>query len=336
MSVLRRLVASFDLFTVGILACVALGLVLPCRGAAAEAFKGLTNAAIVLLFFLYGVKLSRKSVIEGFLHWRLQTVVFFFTFVFFPLFIPLTRPLVEPLVGASLFMGLVYVACLPSTVQSSIAFTSVAGGNVPAAVCAASFSSLMGVFLTPFLVSLLFATNGGGMDVGLESVVKICLQVLLPFVLGQLSQRWLRTWVHAHKKLIGYNDKGTIWLVVYTAFSDATAGGYWSQLHWPQLVGLILACLLLLCCIHATTYGVSRLLGFKRADRITIVFCGSKKSLAVGAPMMLAIFGTLDNNLLLPLMIFHQVQLMTCAHLAKVWQARGAAAHPLAGHGNCP
>lgn len=330
MHLLRRLFASFDLFTMGILTCVVLGLVLPCHGEGAEVFKGLTNAAIVLLFFLYGVKLSRKSVIEGFLHWRLQAVVFFFTFVFFPLFIPLTRPLVEPLVGGALFMGLVYVACLPSTVQSSIAFTSVAGGNVPAAVCAASFSSLMGVFLTPFLVRLLFATTGGGLEVGLDSVVKICSQVLLPFVLGQLSQRRLRTWVHTHKKLIGYNDKGTIWLVVYTAFSDATAGGYWSQLHWQQLGGLILSCLGLLCCIHATTYGVSRLLRFKRADCITIVFCGSKKSLAVGAPMMLAIFGTLDNNLLLPLMIFHQVQLMTCAHLAKMWQRRGAAAHPLA------
>lgn len=320
MSFLRKIFAFLDLFTMGILACAGLGLVLPCHGAGTTFFEGLTNAAIVLLFFLYGVKLSRKSVIEGFLHWRLQAVVFFFTFVFFPLFIPMTRPLLEPLVGASLFMGLVYVACLPSTVQSSIAFTSVAGGNVPAAVCAASFSSLLGVFLTPFLVSLLFATNGGGMEVGLDSVVKICSQVLLPFVLGQLAQRWLRPWVHAHKKLIGYNDKGTIWLVVYTAFSGATAGGYWAQLEWQQLGGLIAACLGLLCCIHATTYGVSRLLGFSRADRITIVFCGSKKSLAVGAPMLLAIFGTLDNNLLLPLMIFHQVQLMTCAHLAKMWK----------------
>lgn len=324
MNFLRKIFASFDLFTTGILTSVVLGLALPCHGAGAEVFKGLTNAAIVLLFFLYGVKLSRKSVVEGLLHWRLQAMVFFFTFVFFPIFIPLMRPLMEPLVGASLFLGLVYVACLPSTVQSSIAFTSVAGGNVPAAVCAASVSSLMGVFLTPFLVSLLFATNGGGAEVGPDAVVKICSQVLLPFVLGQLSQRWLRAWVHSHKKLIGYNDKGTIWLVVYTSFSDATAGGYWGQLHWQQLGGLILACFLLLCCIHATTYGVSRLLGFSREDRITIVFCGSKKSLAVGAPMMLAIFGSLDNNLLLPLMIFHQVQLMTCAHLAKIWQPKGA------------
>lgn len=321
---LRRLGAAVDVFTAGILSCVLLGLLLPCRGEAAVLFRWVTHAAIVLLFFLYGVKLSRQSVVEGLLHWRLQAMVFFFTFVFFPIFIPLARPLCEPLIGSALFMGLVYVACLPSTVQSSIAFTSVAGGNVPAAVCAASVSSLLGVFLTPFLVSLLFATGGSGAAVGVDSVLTICSQVLLPFVLGQLAQRWLRPWVLSHKQLIGCNDKGTIWLVVYTSFSEATAGGFWHQLQWQQLGGLILTCFLLLCVIHATTYVSSLLLGFSREDRITIVFCGSKKSLAVGAPMMLALFDSADNNLLLPLMIFHQVQLMTCAHLAKMWRRAGA------------
>lgn len=324
MSLLRKFFSFFDLFTSGILIAVALGLLLPCHGGGAVFFSWLTNAAIVLLFYLYGIKLSRQSVIDGLLHWRLQTLVAFFTFIFFPVFMTLVRPVFEPLIGGALYMGLIYVACLPSTVQSSIAFTSVAGGNVPAAVCSASVSSLIGVFITPFLVSLLFATGNGGADVGLDNVLTICEQILLPFILGQCSQRWLRTWVQGHKKLIGYNDKATIWLVVYTAFSGATAGGYWSQLQWSQLGGLLFTCFAMLCIIHATTYTTARLLGFNREDRITIVFCGSKKSLAVGAPMMMAIFGTLDNNLLLPLMMFHQVQLMTCAHLARLWHPKGA------------
>lgn len=323
MSLLRRLTSFFDVFTGGIFLCVLLGLLLPCSGRGAVFFDGLTNAAIVLLFYLYGVKLSPRSVLDGLLHWRLQAMVAFFTFVFFPLFILSTRPLFEPFIGLPLSMGLLYVACLPSTVQSSIAFTGVAGGNIPAAVCAASVSSLIGVVLTPFLVSLLFATQGGGAEVGLDNVLNICRQILLPFVLGQLSRPWLSTWVLRHRKLIGYNDKATIWLVVYTAFSAATAGGYWAQLQWGQLGGLLLTCFLLLCIIHATTYFSSLWLGFNRADRITIVFCGSKKSLAVGAPMMMAIFGALDNNLLLPLMVFHQVQLMTCAHLARHWHRAG-------------
>ncbi len=320
MNVWQRLCARADRFTVGILMAVFLGLCLPCRGAGACVFEGVTNAAIVLLFFLYGVKLSRRSVVEGLLHWRLQLMVFFFTFVFFPLLIPLMRPAFEPLVGAGLYMGLVYVACLPSTVQSSIAFTSVAGGNVPAAVCSASVSSLLGVFLTPLLVGILFSTDGSGAEVGGDTVVKICSQILLPFVLGQLSQHWLQNWVTRHRSLIGWNDQATIWLVVYTSFSKATSQGYWGQLDWFHLVGLIVVCLVLLCVVHCCTYFSSKWLGFKKEDRITIVFCGSKKSLAVGAPMMMAIFGHLDNNLLLPLMIFHQVQLVTCAHLARMWQ----------------
>ena len=324
MGVVRKLLAQADVFTTGILTSLLLGIVVPCHGDGATFFDGLTHAAIILLFFLYGVKLSRKSVVEGLLNWRLQSVVFAFTFVFFPLLIPLLRPVLEPLVGGALFMGLVYVACLPSTVQSSIAFTSVAGGNVPAAVCSASVSSLLGVFLTPFLVSLFFATEGSGNQVGLDTVLKICYQILLPFVAGQLSQPLLRPWVLRHKTLIGWNDKSTIWLVVYTAFSNATSGGYWEKLNPMQLGGLVIACLLILSLTFLATWHSSKLLGFKREDSITIVFCGSKKSLAVGAPMMLAIFGTLDNNLLLPLMVFHQVQLMLCAHLARRWQ-RGAA-----------
>ena len=320
MDVVRKILSYFDIFTTGILTSLGLGILIPCHGDGAIFFDGLTNAAIVLLFFLYGVKLSRKSVVEGLLNWRLQSMVFAFTFVFFPVTIPLLRPLLEPMVGGALFMGLVYVACLPSTVQSSIAFTSVAGGNVPAAVCSASVSSLLGVFLTPFLVSLLFATDGSGTQVGLDTVLKICYQILLPFVAGQLSQPLLRKWVLGHKTIIGWNDKTTIWLVVYTAFSNATSGGYWDKLQAAQLGGLVVACLIILCLTFAATWYSSKLLGFKREDCITIVFCGSKKSLAVGAPMMMAIFGTLDNNLLLPLMVFHQVQLMLCAHLARRWR----------------
>lgn len=323
MSAVLRIFARADRFTVGIVISVILGLLLPCTGRVAEGFDWLTNAAIILLFYLYGVKLSRESVLAGLLNWRLQLVVFGFTFVFFPIAMPLLRPLFEPLVGGALFMGLVYVACLPSTVQSSIAFTSVAGGNVPAAVCSASVSSLLGVFLTPMLAGMLFSgANAGGADVGLDTVLKICYQILLPFILGQVSRPLLRNWVAEHKGLIKWNDQGTIWLVIYTSFSGATANGYWQMLEFHYLLGLIVVCSLFLCITFAATYYSSKWMGFSREDRITIVFCGSKKSLAVGAPMMLAIFGELDNNLLLPLMVFHQVQLMACAQLARIWQKK--------------
>lgn len=314
--ILRKL----DRFTTGIILAVLLGLLLPCTGTAAQAFGWLTTAAITLLFFLYGVKLSRKSVLEGLLHWRLQALVVFSTFILFPLLIPVLRPVLEPLVGAALFGGLLYVACLPSTVQSSIAFTSVAKGNVPAAVCSASVSSLLGVVLTPFLAGLLFSTAAtAGAEIGLETVSNICIQILLPFIAGQLAQPWLRPAVHKHAPLIKLNDQLTIWLVVYTAFSNATANQYWGQLGISRLLGLIAACTIVLLLVQGIIHLLCRLFRFNRQDSIAILFCGSKKSLAVGAPMMMAIFGTFDNNLLLPLMVFHQVQLMLCSWLANRW-----------------
>ena len=310
-------------FTSGILISIVLGLLLPCHGGVATGFGYVTEAAIILLFFLYGVKLSRHAVWEGITHWRLQGLVLFFTFAFFPLITGLCSPLLSPLVGAPLYAGMLYVACLPSTVQSSIAFTSVAGGNVPAAVCSASISSLLGVFFTPLLVSLVFAhDSAAGASVGLSAVLTISYQILLPFALGQFVQARLKPWVEAHKPLISLNDQLTIWLVVYTSFSSATVQGYWQQLDSLHLAGLIAVCLILLGIIQLSIYAVCKLLRFNLADSITILFCGSKKSLAVGAPMMLAIFGTLDNNLLLPLMVFHQVQLMLCAHLAARWHKK--------------
>lgn len=310
-----------DVFTGGIILSILLGLFLPCSGLAGSAFSRLTELAIILLFFLYGVKLSRRSVLQGILHWRLQLLVLLSTFALFPIAVSLSRPLLELLVGPALFAGLLYVACLPSTVQSSIAFTSIAGGNVPAAVCSASISSLVGVFATPLLVGILFSLDGaGGASVGLDAVLTISYQILLPFVLGQLSQRWLADRASRHRSLIAANDRLTIWLVVYTSFSSATVQGYWQRLDMRHLLGLIAASLLLLLVIQLIIWLTCRLLRFNRPDSITILFCGSKKSLAVGAPMLLAIFNCADNNLLLPLMVFHQVQLMVCARLAAHWQ----------------
>ncbi len=309
-----------DAFTLGVILSILLGLFVPCRGVVAVGFDWLTNAAIVLLFFLYGVKLSRRSVVEGILHWRLQTLVLLSTFVLFPVVVWLGRGVLESLVGTALFSGMLYVACLPSTVQSSIAFTSIAGGNVPAAVCSASISSLFGVVLTPLLVGVLFSMDHvQGARVGLEAVLTISYQILLPFALGQWVQRLLKPWADRHRLLIATNDRFTIWLVVYSSFSSATVQGYWAQLSWVQLTGLVVASLILLSAVQLIIWCVCHLLHFCHADSVTSLFCGSKKSLAVGAPMMLAIFGKLDNNLLLPLMIFHQVQLMVCSNLAGRW-----------------
>ncbi|SFS17553.1 solute carrier family 10 (sodium/bile acid cotransporter), member 7 [Dyella sp. OK004] len=306
-----------DRFTCALIVTVVTASLLPCRGAAASVFNVLTDAAIALLFFLHGAKLSREAVLAGMTHWRLHLTVLASTFVLFPLLGVLLRPLLAPLVTPDLYMGVLFLCALPSTVQSSIAFTSMARGNIPAAICAASASSMLGIFITPLLVGLMMESHGqGGMT--WDALGAIVLQLLVPFVAGQVAQRWIGDWVNRHRGMLAYVDQGSILLVVYTAFSAAVLQGLWKQTPLPVLGGLLVVNVILLAlALLATRYG-SRALGFNRADEITIVFCGSKKSLASGVPMAKVLFaGHPLGMIVLPIMLFHQIQLMTCAVLAR-------------------
>jgi len=311
-----------DRFTCALIVTVALATVLPCRGGAASVFEVLTDAAIALLFFLHGAKLSREAVVAGATHWRLHLTVLTSTFALFPLLGLLLRPLLAPLVTPELYLGVLFLCALPSTVQSSIAFTSIARGNVAAAICSASASSLLGIVITPLLVGLMLESHGqGGMS--WDAIGSIVLQLFVPFVAGQVAQRWIGGWVAKHRGLVSYVDQGSILLVVYTAFSAAVLQGLWKQVPLPVLGGLLVVnAVLLAIALLVTRYG-ARALGFERADEITIVFCGSKKSLASGVPMAKVLFaGHPLGAIVLPIMLFHQIQLMTCAVLARRYAAR--------------
>lgn len=313
-----------DNFTLCLIATVITASVLPCQGHVAVAFDWLTNLAIALLFFLHGAKLSREAVIAGMTNWRLHLTVLASTFVLFPLLGLLLKPLLLPLVTPALYVGILFLCTLPSTVQSSIAFTSIARGNVPAAVCSASASSLIGIVVTPLLTGLVVHAHGQG-GLSWHSVGDIVLQLFVPFVAGQIAQRWIGGWVQRHRPLIGLVDQGSILLVVYTAFSAAVLQGLWKQLPLPVLGGLLIVnAVLLAIALLITRYG-SRALGFSREDEITIVFCGSKKSLASGVPMANVLFPAHALGMIvLPIMLFHQMQLMTCAVLARQYANRTA------------
>ncbi|MFR6579625.1 MAG: bile acid:sodium symporter family protein, partial [Klebsiella pneumoniae] len=219
-------------------------------------------------------------------------------------------------VDPMLYSGFIYLCILPATVQSAIAFTSLAGGNVAAAVCSASASSLLGIFVSPLLVGVLMNLHGAGGS--LEQVGKIMLQLLLPFVLGHLSRPWIGDWVAKHKKWIGKTDQTSILLVVYSAFSEAVVNGIWHKVGLGSLLFIVVVSLVLLAIVIAVNVFVARRCGFNKADEITIVFCGSKKSLANGIPMANILFPTsILGIMVLPLMIFHQIQLMVCAVLAR-------------------
>jgi solute carrier family 10 (sodium/bile acid cotransporter), member 7 len=307
-----------DGFTLAIIATVALASVLPCHGVGATIFSGLTTLAIAVMFFMQGARLSRDAVIAGLGQWRLHAVILCSTFVLFPLLGFGFRALFPHLVSPPMLIGLLYICLLPSTVQSSIAFTSIAHGNVPAAICAATFSTLIGVILTPILASLMLNTHGGGHGGGLGAIGSIFIELLLPFILGQALRPWIAGWAQRNRNILKYTDRGSIILVVYTAFSAAVMRGIWHELPLSGFAEIIISnAILLALVLLITTFG-SRALGFGRAEEIAIVFCGSKKSAATGVPMANVLFGASTVGLIvLPLIIFHQMQLMVCAILAK-------------------
>lgn len=304
-----------DPFIVLLLGTVGLAALFPARDTAADVASGASTAAIALLFFLYGARLSTREAIAGFKHWRLHVTVLASTFVVFPLLGLAARGLVPVLLTHSLFTGLLFLTLVPSTIQSSIAFTSIARGNVPAAICAGSFSSLAGIVITPLLAAALLGGSGGGFSA--DSLIKIVLQLLVPFVAGQVLRPWVGGFITRHKKVLGLVDRGSILLVVYTAFSEGMVQGIWHQVSPLRLGGLLVVEAALLGVMLLLTWYGSRALGFTREDRIAIQFAGSKKSLASGLPMASVLFGAHASLAVLPLMLFHQMQLMVCAVIAK-------------------
>ena len=319
-----------DNFTLSLLATVALASLLPASGQVARAFEWITTGAIALLFFLHGAKLSREAVVAGLMHWRLHLVVVGTTFVLFPALGLLLKPLLLPLVTPALYTGVLYICVLPATVQSAIALTALARGNMPAAICSASASTMLGVLITPLLVNLI-VQPGGDAHQSFDAVGRIVLQLMVPFIIGHMARPLLASTMKRWSPVLRLVDQGSILLVVYTAFSAAVIEGLWRQVPLRSLAGLLVVCAVLLAIVLTFTTWTARRLGFSKEDEITIVFCGSKKSLASGVPMAKVLFAApAVGAIVLPLMVFHQMQLMVCAVLAQRYARRPDAQAPAA------
>ncbi len=305
-----------DNFTIALAATVVLASVLPASGQFGDILDKITSGVIVMLFFLHGSKLSRSAIWAGISHWRLHLVVTLTTFAFFPLLGWLAQPLLKHLLPSELVFGVLFLCTLPATVQSAIALTTLSRGNIPAAICSASGSTLMGIVFTPLLVGILLAQDA---SIGnpLESIGKIALQLLLPFALGH----WLRPWTSGFLQKAGSNikllDQGSILLVVYAAFSGSVVAGLWKQLPWTALLMLVLVCAGLLMCAMFWCIWISRRLSFDASDEATILFCGAQKSLVSGIPIANVLFpAAIVGPMVLPIMLFHPMQLMVSAVIA--------------------
>lgn len=319
---MKKLLSLLDPYIGLMLAMVALAAALPVHGKGAAIAATTADAAIVFLFFLYGTRLSPRAAIAGLVQWKLHIAVLLCTFALFPaLGLGLTR-LVTGALPPSLLVGVLLLCLMPSTVQSSIAFTSIARGNVAAALCAASLSNLLGVFISPLLVGWL--VHASGVVLSFDVFRDIMLQLLAPFLAGQLARPWIGEWIQRNKQILGYADRGAILLIIYVAFSKGVVENIWSEVAVADLMVLIAILTLLLAVVLLLTGFIGRrLMSLPIEDEIVLQFCGSKKSLASGLPIASLLFtGPQLGLILLPLMLFHQIQLIVCAILARRYAAR--------------
>jgi len=316
-----------DNFTLTLFTVVLLATFAPIDGRIAQELNRFTDVAIAALFFLHGARLPRESVVAGLLHWRLHGVIIACTFFLFPLLGLMLRPLSGTLLTPELYIGVLLLCCLPSTVQASVAFTAMAGGNVPAAVCAAALSSLLGVFLTPLLMSILAGSQGALSDPW-QAASAIVMQLLVPFVIGHLLRPWIGPWVLRQRALLRYTDQGIILLVVYAAFAQAVNEGLWHSTPLTSLLVAAFVAVLLLAFVIPLITWLARRLRFSTHDEIPIVFCGSKKSLISGVPIARVLFADAGlGAIVLPLMIYHQLQLILCALVAQRYARKQQPTH---------
>jgi len=323
---LRRALLLIDRFLAAILLTVAFASVLPARGETAAVFSWLTDGGIMLLFFLHGAKLSPEAALAGARHWRLHAMVFASTFVLFPLLAVSFHRLAPELLPPALWAGFILMSALPSTIQASIAFTSVAGGNVSAAICSASASNLIGTILAPLIAGMLLAQSA---PLSADAMLAVVMKLLAPFLAGQLLRPWVGAWISRHRLVLRSVDYGSILLIVYTAFSAGVVNGIWQQVGVAQLVRLVAMNAMLLAIVMTTLTFASRRLGFSRPDEIAIVFCGSKKGLAAGVSIATVLFAGHAGLAIIPIMLFHQIQLMVCASLARRYASRREMAEPV-------
>lgn len=322
---LRRLVPDkFVLFLIG---AILLAWFAPVSAAPAATVDVVTYAAIFALFFLHGARLPREALIAGFADVKLHVTILAITFGLFPLFGSLLLLAAPDLFDPMIWTGILFLCVVPSTVQSSIAYTSMAGGNVAGAVAAAAFSNMAGVLVTPLLASLLLGAHDAA--ISLTGIGRIFALLFLPFIIGHLARPWVLPWIERWPALTTIVDKGTILLAVYGAFSAAVSDQIFARVPGTQIVALLAVCLGLLALILGSGYALGRLGGFDRGSRAAILFCGSVKSLASGAPMAKVLFpGAATALVLVPVMLYHTLQLLICASIAGALMRKRLAAQP--------
>lgn len=282
-----------------------------------------TQIGIAMIFLLHGANLAPENLVAGLRSWRLHLLIQGTTFVFFPILGLGLYFGLQGLLPDSLRLGFFFLAALPSTISSAVAMTALAQGNVPVAVFNATLSGLLGLLLTPAMVSVVTAAGMVQFSL-LDAMLDIAMTLLLPFAIGQFIRPLIKAFLTKYKRFVSLFDRGVILLIVFSSFATSTANGIWSRFSGLEFVVTIALVLLLLGAAFSVTIFAARRSKLSRADEAAAVFCGSTKSLANGAPIAQILFAgsPVLGVMLLPLLLYHQLQLMGCAVLAQRYAKR--------------
>ncbi len=298
-----------------LVAAVVLALLLPVSAGWRDVAQFVSNAAVFLLFFLNGLRLPRHEVMAGLTNHRLLWPLVLWCFGVMALAGWLVWQAGTGWMPPLLALGFLYLGCLPSTVQSATAYTSLGGGNVASSVVAAALLNLLGVFITAPLFSWLAGGQGGGLHA--DGLLKVVAILLLPFMLGQIAQGWLGGWVKDHRSLTTWFDRASIAIAVYVAFSGAVEQRFWTRIDGAGWLWLAGGTAVMLAFAHGGVWLLGGLLRLDRANRITMLFAGAQKSIAMGAPLASVLFAPAAAGIiLLPILLYHLVQLVMAAPLA--------------------
>lgn len=270
-----------------------------------------------LIFFFYGLKLNMQRIVAALRNWRVHIVIQLTTFIIFPLIAILVKPLF-PEQHFILWLGIFYLCVLPSTVSSSVVMVSIADGNIPSAIFNASISTLLGVFITP-LWMMPYLTSGNNDFSAADIIFKLMLQVLVPVMLGLLLNKYWAVYAEKYKKQLRYFDQSIIVLIIYTSFCHSFYNHAFSGFSISLLIELLIGLTAFFFIMFFLVRVISRSLRFNNKDTITVLFCGSKKSLVHGTVMSKVLFpaSASVSVILLPLMLYHALQLIFASIIAQ-------------------
>lgn len=313
--------AGLDSFSLLIIGMVFLAWLFP--EAASEGspldLRQVGNIGVIFIFFFYGLKLDPAKLLAQLGHWRMHLLIQTTTFIIFPLLILVCRALFYSPGSDLLWVGAFYLAAVPSTVSSSVVMVSMAGGNIPAAIFNASVSSLLGIFITPVWMNILVDSQRLSAGDLTNVILNLCLQVLLPVVAGIVLHGKLGFLAIRYRNQLKYVDQAIILLIVFRAFCDSFLNNMFEGYSAGELFLLGGLMLMLFFGMLGIMQIITVRMGFSWEDRITVIFCGSKKSLIQGVVMGQILFpdAAAFAIVLLPLMLYHALQLFAGSILAQ-------------------